>query len=765
MRILYLAFALVWIQVDGDRAWAVGSKNLGATYDADETHLTFTVFSSRATRVEVWLYDQPATSAQKASFALTADPTTNFWSTTLAIPDLAAKGLTGTIYYDYRAWGPNWTYDPSWTPGSSVGFVADVDDAGNRFDPNKALLDPYALEVSHDPKTPAAPDDAIYCSGSNFRMDDTAQQASRGIALKPEDTGPPVDGSEKPTRPFKDEIIYEVNLRGLTDNDPSVPQAEQGTFAGAALKAAALKALGVTAVEFQPLQEFQNDTNEVNPSTVGVDYWGYNPEDYFAPDRHYSSDQSPGGPTREFKAMVKAFHAQGLKVYVDMVYNHTAEGDVGDSSGNVARVLSWRGLDNAAYYELTSDHHFYYNNNGVGGNVNTANTIVRNEIIDALTYWTNVLGVDGFRFDLAPLLGNTFTEGGFQFDKLDPNNVLNRAVKELPGRPAEGGAGVDLIAEPWAIGDGTFQLGGFPSGWAEWNGKFRDSFRTSQNQLGVATVLPAELATRFAGSSDLFQWNGRKPWNSVNLMVAHDGFTLRDLYAFNTPQNSQPYPFGPSDGGSTNNISWDQGGNPEVEIQAARTGFAILMLSAGVPMLTGGDEMYRTQYGNNNAYDLDTVKNYLDYSNIETFPNFFHYTTKLMAFRGAHPALRPADFFKGVDSNGNGLKDITWLQNNGQEADTGYMTNPNNHFLAYRIDGTEVPGESAASIYVAYNGWSDWVTATLPANLPGKQWYRVADTAAWMESRDNFNAPGQEELLTSANYALAARTVLLLIEK
>jgi isoamylase len=248
-------------------------------------------------------------------------------------------------------------------------------------------------------------------------------------------------------------------------------------------------------------------------------------------------------------------------------------------------------------------------------------------------------------------------------------------------------------------------------------------------------------------------------------MVAHDGFTLHDLYAFNTPQNSQPYPFGPSDGGSNDNISWDQGGDPEAQIQAARTGFAILMLSAGVPMLNGGDEMYRTQYGNNNAYDLDTVKNYLDYSNIGTFPNFFHYTTKLMAFRDAHPALRPADFFKGVDSNGNGLKDITWLQNNGQEADTSYMTNPNNHFLAYRIDGTEVSGESAASIYVAYNGWSDWVTATLPANLPGKQWYRVADTAAWMESRDNFNAPGQEELLTSANYALAARSVLLLIEK
>jgi isoamylase len=263
----------------------------------------------------------------------------------------------------------------------------------------------------------------------------------------------------------------------------------------------------------------------------------------------------------------------------------------------------------------------------------------------------------------------------------------------------------------------------------------------------------------------LFQSNGRKPWHSVNFLVAHDGFTLRDLYSYNNKQNNQPYPSGPSDGGSDNNISWDHGGDSAAKRQAARTGLAILMLSAGVPMVTGGDEMYRTQFGDNNAYNLDTDKNWLDYSNAQTFASFFHFSTKLMAFRDAHPALRPAEFFKGTDSNNNGLKDITWLRNDAAEAEAAYLNDPGNHFLAYRIDCTESAGDSLVSIYVAYNGWSDWVTASLPTNLPGKHWYRVADTADWMESRDNFNAPGKEELLTSNSYALAGRSVLLLIEK
>jgi glycogen operon protein len=745
---------------------AVGLNNLGATYDTNLTHLAFRVFSSRATQIEVDLYDQPSASPAKARLQLTVDPATRVFSNTVATEKLAALGITGTVYYNYRAWGPNWTFDTAWQPGSMAGFVTDVDDSGDRFNPNKVLLDPYALEVSHDPRTPQATNGAVYCSGPQFRTYDTGTIAPRGLALKPADLGTSVDPGTKPIRPFKDDIIYEVNLRGLTRNDPTVPGAKQGTYAGAAMKAKYLKALGVTAVEFLPLQDFQDDANDLAPSTEGANYWGYDPQNYFAPDRRDSSDKSPGGPTREFKALVAAFHASGLKVYVDMVYNHTGEGGV-DSTGNIGPILSWRGLDNPTYYELSSNHHYYQDNNGVGANVNTANQVVRQEIMDALSYWKNNLGVDGYRFDLAPVLGNTLTEGGFYFDKMPASNVLNRAVNELPVRPAAGGEGVDLIAEPWGVNDGnTYQLGGFPTGWAEWNGQYRDQIRTCQNKLGVTAVTPGVLATRLAGSADLFQSNGRKPWHSVNFLVCHDGFTLHDLYCYNSKQNDQPYPYGPSDGGTDDNKSWDQGGDPVQQRQAARTGLAIVLLSTGVPMITGGDEMLRTQYGNNNAYNLDTDKNYLDYGNLITCSNFFNFATKLMAFRTAHPALRPADYFTGAASPVNRLKDITWLTDRGQEADAGYFNDANEHFLAYRINGQAVvAGEPSASIYIAYNGGYNVVTATLPDNLPGKKWCRVADTAAWMEQQDNVSAPGQEALLTGNSYALAARSLLLLIEK
>ncbi|HEY1014012.1 MAG TPA: alpha-amylase family glycosyl hydrolase, partial [Herpetosiphonaceae bacterium] len=519
-----------------------------------------------------------------------------------------------------------------------------------------------------------------------------------------------------------------------------------------------------TAIEFLPIHETQNDANDVAATTAGDNYWGYATLNFFAPDRRYSFDKSAGGPTKEWKAMVAAFHAQGIKVYVDVVFNHTGEGGLYDGTGDTVNVLSWRGLDNPAYYELKSDNRFYADNTGVNGNFNAANTIARNQIIDSLAYWKNTLGVDGFRFDLASVLGNSCANTCFNFDKMDGANTLNRAVNELPVRPAGGGAGVDLIAEPWAIGDGTYQVGNFPSGWAEWNGIYRDTFRKDQNKLGAEAVTPGQLASRFAGSSDLYGDDGRKPWHSVNFIVAHDGFTLRDLYAYNSKQNTQPWPYGPSDGGEDNNNSWDQGGSASLQRQAARTGMALLMLSAGVPMINAGDEMYRTQYGNNNAYNLDSDKNWLNYGDATSNANFFNYSKKLMAFRNAHPALRPANFFSGTDSNGNGLKDIAWLTDGGWEADGAYMANAGNHFLAFRIDGTQF-GDGASSIYVAYNGWSGNVTATLPANLPGKRWYRVGDTAPWMEGQDNFRAAGQEELLNVTSYGLAGRSLLLLIEK
>jgi glycogen operon protein len=737
---------------------AVGPDRLGASFDDVGTQVTFRVFSSRATRVEVWVYHQPFGKPEKAKFEMTADPATNIWSKTVPVADLSAAGVGATIYYGYRVWGPNWPFDAAWTKGSHAGFISDVDDQGNRFNPNKLLLDPYALEVSHDARSARFASDAIFLSGPQ-RDEDTGNAAPKGIVLRPS----PADATAKPTRAFKDDVVYEVHLRGLTKNDPSVPMNLRGTYAGAALKAPYLKSLGVTAIELLPVQEVQNDQNDIVASTDGDNYWGYDPLNYFAPDRRYAADQKPGGPTREFQAMTKAFHEHGIKVYIDVVYNHTGEGGVG-SDPTIARLHSFRGLDNAAYYELAEDRRFYFDSNGVGANFNAAHPRVRQLVIDSLKHWKDTLGVDGYRFDLASVLGNACLEGCFSFNKFDPQNVLNRAVAELPVRPGAGGPGVDLIAEPWAIGNGTYQVGQFPHHWVEWNDKFRDTFRMSQNKLGFANVPPAELARRFAGSSDLFQDDGRKPWHSLNFIVAHDGFTLRDLYSFNSKQNGQPFPFGPSDGGSDNNIAWDQGGDAVLQRQAARNGLAFLMLSAGVPMITGGDEMYRTQFGNNNVYNLDSDKNHLDWEDATRFPRFLNYTKKLIAFRRAHPALRPAEFFQGRDTNNNGRKDITWFRDSGAEADGAYLDNADNHFLAYRLDGTEL-GDTATSVYVAYNGWSGEVTATLPANTTGHRWFRVADTDQWMEDQDNFEAPGAEEPLDHSTYKLHPRSLLVLIEK
>ena len=741
-----------------DVSEAAPSFDLGGRLNPGGTTVTFRVRSARASRIDVWVYDAPFGEEERARYTLASEGADR-WSVTVPVAELRDQGVSDTIYYGYRAWGPNWTFDPAWQPGSQAGFVADVDDQGNRFNPNKLLYDPYALEISHDPQSPGNPDGAIFTTGPAHRLEDSGSVAPKAIVLETLDG----DFGDKPTHPLADDIIYEVHVRGLTMSDPSVPAAERGTYAGAARKAAYLSSIGVTAIEFLPVHETTNDTNDLVQSTDGDNYWGYMTLGFFAPDRRYSSDRSPGGPTREFREMVRAFHDQGIKVFIDVVYNHTAEAGTTDGAGQVTSLFSMRGLDSAGYYELAADPHHFHDNTGIGANVNTTTDMAIDLIVDSLSYWKDSLGVDGFRFDLASVLGNSCATACFEFDKNDPDNALNRAASELPARDEAGGPGADLIAEPWAIGEGTYRVGDFPAGWAEWNGIYRDTLRRDQNQLGSAAVTPGQLATRFAGSSDLYGDDGRRPTHSVNFMVAHDGFTLRDLYAFNAKNNQQPWPFGPSDGGEDNNISWDQGGDPALQRQAARNGLAFVMLSAGVPMLTGGDEMYRTQFGNNNAYNVDSDRNWIDWSNATDNASFHAFARRLILFRAAHPALRPADFFTG-EVGPSGLKDITWLTDTGAEASGAYMDDPNLHFLAYRIDGAP-SGDGAASIYVAYNGWSGEVVGTLPAPRPGMSWFRAGDTAAWMESRGNFTDPGQEDALDGPTYTLAGRSLLLLIER
>lgn len=732
---------------------------LGARFDSSGEKLTFRVYSGAATRIEVWIYDAAFGQPSKVFYELEVEPKSKIWSKTVTVSELRERGVAGTVFYGYRAWGPNWPYETLWRPGTLNGRKDDCDHAGHRFNPNKLLLDPYALEVSHDARNARVASDVIYATGTNANID-TGVLAPKAVALPPL---PAYDGP-KPTRPFKDDIVYEVHVRGLTKGDPSVPERERGTYAGAARKAAYLAGLGITAIEFLPLADFQNEQNETTgTSTRGANYWGYDPNAYFAPERRYALDQSPGGPTREFRAMVRAFHEKGVKVLVDVVYNHTGEGGVGQD-GKTARVLSFRGLDNAAYYQLASNPRFYTNNNGVGPNLNAAHPAVRDLIVDSLAHWKDVLGVDGFRFDLAPVLGNAKDRDGFQYNANDPANALNRAVRELPARPDAGGAGVDLIAEPWALGDGTYQVGHFPRGWAEWNDKFRDAIRRSQNKLGVERIAPAELARRLTGSPDLFKDDGRPPSASVNFVVCHDGFTLADLYRYGAKRNNEKWPYGPSDGGSDHNLSWNQGGDPVLQRQAARNGLALTLLAVGVPHFNGGDEMLRTQFGNNNTYNLDSEANWLDWTLPKQFPAFANFARKLLAFRRAHAALRPAGWLTGGDGNGDGLPDLTWYTAAGREAGPPYLEDSNQTFLGWVLDGSEAqpPGPN---LYLAYHWGAQPSEVILPPNAAGKRWHRVLDTRASFEATDNIVAPGSEEPLKTMSYEMSGRSVVVLMEK
>jgi isoamylase len=735
-------------------AAAINAYSLGATYDPAQSHVIFRVFSSRATQLEVDLYASPMDSPEVLRYPLKADGITHIFSVSIPVAALKTAGIIGPVYYGYRAWGPNWPFVDGWTKGSRAGFVSDVDAQGNRFNPNKLLIDPYAREISHDPINATWTDGTVYASGASYRNLDSGPVAPKSILWAPVSQS---IGS-KPAGAQKDDVIYEVNVRGLTRNDSSIPNGVRGTYAGAARKAPYLASLGITAVELLPVQETQNDANDNVPnSTAGQNYWGYVTLNYFAPDRRYASNKAPGGPTKEFQAMVKAFHDQGIKVYIDVVYNHTGEGGpLHKNDKTTYNIFSWRGLDNPTYYELTSDMQLSYDNTGVGGNYNTYNTVAQNLIIDSLAYWRDTMGVDGFRFDLASVLGNTCTVGCFNFDSTEKNTALNRILRELPQRPPAGGIGIDLYAEPWAIGGNSYQLGGFPAGWSEWNGSYRDTLRQAQNDLGVSTITTGQLAARFSGSADLF--GNRHPWNSTNLMVVHDGFTLNDLYSCNAPNNGQAWPYGPSDGGSNTNYSWDQGGAPAAQRVAARTGFAFLMLSAGTPLMTGGDEYLRSLRCNNNPYDVDSIANWLTYNWTTDQSNLNAFVKSMIAFRKAHAALRPSDFYSSTQ--------LVWWTPAGTTPDASYFNSGSNHAIAYQFNGSLLR-DSYSSIYVAYNGASDSVSFTLPPPGDGLSWYRVTDTCGWAEGANQVRKAGAEDSIGGQGYVygLCGRGLLLLIAK
>jgi isoamylase len=703
---------------------------LGASVQDDT--LWFAVASRHATRVEVWLYGEP-TGPEAVVLPLSRTGPERFEGG-LPLEQIELD----TVYYGLRVWGPNWEWDADWVPGSLEGYLTDVDAAGNRFNPNKLLSDPYGRELSHDP----GPDWGPYTTGDR-RGEDTGPIAPKSVWL-PGPLDPPSAGSG---RAPQDQVIYEVHVRGLSMLAPEVPEALRGTYAGAALVAPRLAALGVTALELMPLHETPNDFNDVTADASGDNYWGYSSLSFFAPDRRYAADRSPGGPTAELRAMIDAYHEVGIDVLVDVVYNHTAEGGTwGDPA--VAPLLSWRGLDNAGFYELADGGAGYRGDNGVGPNWNAVEPLARQLVLDSLRYWSEEIGVDGFRFDLAPILGNSCSEDCFSYDGHDPEGVLVRAATELD---------VLLVAEPWGATGEAYQGGNLPQGWAEWNDGFRDTVRRHQNGVGGAVDQPLRpLVDALMGSPSRFADDGRQPWSSVSYVVAHDGFTLADLYRCDAPDNDQDWPYGPSNGGSTANWSWDQDGDEVAQERAARTGMALSLLSAGIPMFNGGDELLRSQRCNNNPYNLDSVATWIDWPALEAeHASFYAFTRDLIALRAAHPALRPAGW------RGEGASAL--YEPSGAAASDAYLDDPSRHALALYLDGPAA-GDPARALLVLINGWEDGVGFTLPPAPSGERWHLAADTHEWLAGEDHVVEPGAEPPLPDDTYLLGARSVAVLVD-
>ena len=701
-----------------DTATLPGVDGWGPVVEGDA--LWVRVPTGSATRVEAWFYAEPM--AATPALTVPLDRVAGGFAGSVSLAELDAAGVTD-LWYGLRAWGPNWPHDPSWEPGSDAGFVADVDSEGHRFNPNKLLVDPFARELSHDPPADWSP----FTSGEH-RLVDSGPIAPKGLAFR-EPFAPAQAG---PGTSLRDTVVYEVHLRGFTMQDLSVPEGLRGTYAGAALKAPYLADLGVTAVEFLPVAETFNDGNDDDPDSAdGDNYWGYSTLAYFAPDRRFAADQAPGGPTAEFRAMVDAFHAEGIEVLVDVVYNHTAEGGTwGDP--DTAPLLSWRGLDNPGFYQLDGPSG-YRSDNGVGPNLNMTSEATQAVVLDSLVWWSDTLGVDGFRYDLAPILGNGCAASCFEWAVDDPGNLVNRIDAEVDAKH---------IAEPWGATGEAYQAGHFPGDWAEWNDSFRDHTRRDLNRLDEEVVTLGTLADLWSGSWSRFGDDGREPWHSVNYVTAHDGFTLFDLVTCNDKNNDQAWPYGPSDGGSDYNLGWDQDGDPAAQRRAARTAMALLTLSAGVPMLLGGDEFLRTQRCNNNTYNLDSEGNWLSWDHDPDQQAFTAFTRALLQIRAAHPQLRPETWRPAGE--------VTWYADDGSVATPDYLDATDKHALAVQL----------GDLYIAYNGWRDPVAFQLPPTPSGGPWHLVVDTAPWLEGDGNVVDPATP--LPDATYGLDGRALVVL---
>jgi isoamylase len=684
------------------KAWPGQPYPLGATYDGVGTN--FSVFSEIAERVELCLFDNEGL------------------QTCLDLPEVFGFCWHGYLpdvgpgqRYGFRVHGP-------WSP-----------EQGQRCNPAHLLLDPYARAIDgqvdwneavfsyqfHDFEGP--PNEA-----------DSAPYVPKSVVISPFFDWA---NDRPPKTPWHESVIYETHVKGFTVRHPDIPPDIRGTYAGLSHPVAVgyLTNLGITAVELMPVHQFIHDAHLLEKGLRN--YWGYNSIGYFAPHNEYSSSGQLGQQVQEFKQMVKILHQAGIEVILDVVYNHTAEGN------HLGPTLSFKGLDNAAYYRLvTDDSRYYMDYTGTGNSLNMRHPHVLQLIMDSLRYWVEEMHVDGFRFDLASTLARELYDvdrlSAF-FDLVQQDPVVSQ---------------VKLIAEPWDIGEGGYQVGNFPPLWSEWNGKYRDTVRDYWR--GEEQTL-AEFASRFTGSSDLYEFTGRHPYASINFVTAHDGFSLRDLVSYNEKHNEANEE--ESRDGESHNRSWNCGAegptsDPEVNALRARQQrnfLAVLFFSQGVPMLLGGDEIGRTQEGNNNAYCQDNEISWYDWEQADQ--DLLEFTRQIIDFRSRHPIFHRRGWFQGRPIHGSGVHDVAWFKPDGEEMSEGDWETGFAKSLGVFLNGEGItaPGPRGERItddtfYLLFNAHYEAVNFRLPDNKWGQSWSSVLGTANGMVEEEEAFQPGQE---------------------
>jgi len=689
----------------------------GATWDGEGVN--FALFSEYAERVELALFDEQGR-RERQRIEL-RERTDHVWHCYL--PE-ARPGLA----YGYYVHGP---YKP---------------EEGHRFNPHKLLLDPYAKDHVGQLRW----NDALYGytvghkkGDLSFDRRDSAAYLPKGRVLEPAFTW---SDDRSPRVPWHDMVVYELHVRGFSMRHPAVPEPLRGSYAALASAPAVehLRRLGITTVELMPVHAFINDRHLWEKGLQN--HWGYNTLGFFAPEMRYAHS----GKVKEFKTMVKTLHSAGIEVILDVVYNHSCEGN------EWGPTLSLRGIDNAAYYRLADDRRHYADFTGCGNTINLEHPRALQMVMDSLRYWVEEMHVDGFRFDLASALarerGQVDHLGGF-FDVMRQDPVLNR---------------VKLIAEPWDLGHDGYQVGNFPPGWAEWNDRYRDGMRAYWKGDGGAI---GEFAWRLTGSSDLYGRAGKRPLASVNFVTAHDGFTLHDLVSYNDKHNEANGEEGRD--GHNHNLSWNcgaEGPTDDPEINALRERqkrnlLATLLLSQGVPMLSAGDELGRTQQGNNNAYCQDNEISWIDWALTPEKTALRDFVCRLIALRRSHPTFRRRDFFAGRALHGGPIKDLLWLKPDGQEMSPAEWEQEFARCLGMYLSGAAIAGMDPKGqpirdddMLVLFNAHHEDVAFQVPA-IAGDPWQPVLDT--W----DPQGAPPGQPFQATQAYPLRARSLALLRRK